>query len=526
MTQGGCLLGDPSTCPQSRGGLINVEASATWQDQGIFALGLETHLPDYNNGYDNGDYGLESLGLGLPGSGGVTLDNQVIAALATKEFYLGYLGVTPHPTNFTSFNDPQTSFLSSLQKHGHIPSLTFGYSAGNQYRLQRVLGSLTLGGYDQSRFISNEVSFDFAPDISRDLVVGLQSITYSDAQSTDNVLLSEGILTFVDATVPHIWLPKESCRAFEEAFNIEYNTTIDRYLVNETLHDQLQSRNASVTFIVGNGISGGATVNITLPYAAFDLEVGSPIVNNTQRYFPIRQADNDTQYTLGRAFLQESYLIVDYERSNFSISQSVFQPDAPQEIIAIHSANNTAPHITKIQQPSSFPLGAIIGIAVAAVVLAVSGIAIFFFIRRRRRRRRLENHEEMKSEDLDPLAKPEMDGSGKPLGELYAEGKLGVEVDSRSVNEVEGSKFDLDNSSKIRLEMEGTRGGAEMEGTKGIHEMQAGDFAAPVEMWAGAEAPQAVRYLLLPVDAPPSPSAAIATARALDLRPGGDEVDK
>lgn len=169
-----------------------------------------------------------------------------------------------------------------------------------------MLGSLTLGGYDQSKFIPNDVSFQFGPDISRDLLVGLQSITYNDARTVDRRLLPEGILAFVDSTVPHIWLPEDACTAFEEAFSLEYNSTVDRYLVDDTLHNQLQRNNASVSLILGNDIFGGSTVNITLPYQAFDLEVGPPIVNSTTRYFPLRRADNDTQYTLGRTFLQES----------------------------------------------------------------------------------------------------------------------------------------------------------------------------------------------------------------------------
>lgn len=167
-------------------------------------------------------------------------------------------------------------------------------------------GSLTLGGYDQSKFTPNGVSFQFAPDISRDLVVGLQSITFSDNQNTNKPLLSDGILAFVDATVPHIWLPQDACTLFEKAFNLEYNSTVDRYLVNDTLHDQLRQQNASVSFTLGVDISGGASLAITLPYAAFDLEVDPPIVNTSSKYFPLRRADNETQYTLGRTFLQES----------------------------------------------------------------------------------------------------------------------------------------------------------------------------------------------------------------------------
>jgi hypothetical protein len=165
---------------------------------------------------------------------------------------------------------------------------------------------LTLGGYDASKFIPNYVDFVFAADISRDLVVGLQGITFSDSNVQNEPLLNKGILTFIDATVPHIWLPEHSCTLFEKAFGLTYNSTVDRYLVNNTLHTQLQSQNASVSFVLGNQVNGGATVTITLPYQAFDLQVGPPIVNTTQNYFPLRRAANSTQYTLGRTFLQES----------------------------------------------------------------------------------------------------------------------------------------------------------------------------------------------------------------------------
>lgn len=142
-----------------------------------------------------------------------------------------------------------------------------------------------------------------ASDISRDLVVGLQAITVNGANKS---LLNGGILTYVDATVPHIWLPLKSCSLFEEAFGLVYNSTVDRYLVNETLHGRLKSNNASVSYLLGSDISGKSTVNITLPYSSFDLQVGPPIVNTTQTYFPLRRADNETQYTLGRTFLQEA----------------------------------------------------------------------------------------------------------------------------------------------------------------------------------------------------------------------------
>ena len=173
--------------------------------------------------------------------------------------------------------------------------------------LKKVDGTLTLGGYDASRFAPNGISFPFASDISRNLVVGLQSIEFSDSNTEPKNLLSAGILTFVDSTVPHIWLPNSTCKAFEDAFGITYDRQTDLYLVNDTLHDTLVAQNASVTFVIGNDVEGGDTVNITFPYLSFDLEASYQTLNGTtRRYFPLRRAANDTQYTLGRTFLQES----------------------------------------------------------------------------------------------------------------------------------------------------------------------------------------------------------------------------
>jgi hypothetical protein len=149
------------------------------------------------------------------------------------------------------------------------------------------------------------MSFAFAPDISRDLTVGLQSITMTTAQET-TALLPDGIFTFIDSTVPHIWLPLEACQKFEEVFGLTWNSTSELYLVDDTLHDALVRKNASLTFTIGNATYGGPTIEIVLPYASFDLEVDYPIVNNRTKYFPLKRAANDTQYTLGRTFLQEA----------------------------------------------------------------------------------------------------------------------------------------------------------------------------------------------------------------------------
>ena len=134
-SEGGCIGDDPSTCPQTRGGRVNINASSTWQDQGIFGLGLEQNIQDYLDLYDTGDFGFDTLGVGTAGDTSDDLDGQVIAALATKDYDVGFLGLTDHPTNFTAFDDPRPSFLSTLKAKNKIPSLSFAYSAGAQYRM-------------------------------------------------------------------------------------------------------------------------------------------------------------------------------------------------------------------------------------------------------------------------------------------------------------------------------------------------------------------------------------------------------
>jgi hypothetical protein len=62
---------------------------------------------------------------------------------------------------------------------------------------------------------------------------------------------------------------------FEKAFGLAYDADAGLYLINDTQHDALVALDASITFSFtqtgGIGYPGFPVVNITLPYAAFDL---------------------------------------------------------------------------------------------------------------------------------------------------------------------------------------------------------------------------------------------------------------
>lgn len=197
-------------------------------------------------------------------------------------------------------------------------------------------------------------------------------------------LLPDGapVIATIDSTVSQMYLPQSLCDLFEQAFGLEYDSAKDFYLVNNTAHNNLLQSNPSVTFTLGDTGLSGLTTNIVLPYAAFDLAVGIPFYNNDTRYFPIRVAKDESQQVLGRAFLQEAYIAVDWERNNFTIGQAIHQRETTN-IVEISAASGDIQ-----SEPSGLSTGAIAGIAIGAVAGIVAMVVIAFISIRARRQKR------------------------------------------------------------------------------------------------------------------------------------------
>ena len=193
--------------------------------------------------------------------------------------------------------------------------------------------------------------------------------------------MSDTILSFIDSTVPEIWLPQAACDQFETHFGLQYDPQTDRYLVNETIHSQLSTLNPTITFRLAIDALGATFQDIVLPYAAFDLQASYPIYKNPTNYFPIRRAANESQYTIGRTFLQEAYVVADYDRQQFSVNQASFPASgtlSPQQLVAIYPPG--------AKSSTGLSGGAIAGIVVGAVagVALIVGLMYYFFRRRRR----------------------------------------------------------------------------------------------------------------------------------------------
>ena len=274
--------------------------------------------------------------------------------------------------------------------------------------LKSVPASLVLGGFDANRFEPHNITFDLDPNQNpvvalNDITVTAQPLPSSNVStgwpSNSLKLLGtdEANLFTIDSSTPYLWLPEAVCLEFEKAFGLTYDNAVQLYTFgsNTSQREVLVDWNMTFQFVVADLPGSSNSVSLSLLYEAFDLQLSYPYpgLNANQssppiNYFPLRKAANSTQYTIGRAFLQETYLKVDYERNNFSIFQATFSPNALADTTLI---SITRPKNSTFSGPEVVPSRPILskagiaGVAVGGAIVLVSLVfLIVLYIRFRR----------------------------------------------------------------------------------------------------------------------------------------------
>ncbi|CAG8953789.1 hypothetical protein HYFRA_00006681 [Hymenoscyphus fraxineus] len=464
----GCPQKYGSNCEENRGLLFHPERSTSWTANNNFSLFLEEKL-----GLEgNGQFGFDTVSLGYTGGDAVSLEQQSVAAIASPDYWFGLFGLDPEPSNFTNMNDPKPSFLGNLASRNLIPSLSWGYTAGANYRLHKPQGSLTLGGYDNSRFTSSNLTLKMYDDVSRRFIVDLVSIT-STATTSSTSLLSQPISLNIDSTVPHLYLPQEVCERFEEAFGLVWEPDSNTYTVNATAQTLLPNFISNITFtLVG---SQQDTLNITIPYSAFNTTVQTNTTFGSPK-FPLKRAMNDTQYTLGRTFLQEAYLIADYQRSTFTISPCTWPSNLEADIKSImpppllSNANSMQP--IPIPASKSSRLSLLLPAIVTPITLSILLIIFYVYIRKRKKSKQSQMLKKdlmttpITSSEFDDFRKPELDTTGTEIMEIGGtefraeiKGKelpleINNEIDSEEVHEMPAEN-ELQSARRNELDSEG-----------------------------------------------------------------------
>jgi hypothetical protein len=295
-----------------------------------------------------------------------------------------------------------------------------------------VPGSLILGGYDASRHSKWIIQ---VPMSDSAVTVGVQSIFSILPDGTITKFLRNGINTTIDTSTSDILLPLSACDAIASTFGLTYIAAADRYIVSNASRAALQASSPTFSFVMGTAASGGSTVTIDLPYAAFDLQAGPPFFGEPTYYFPLRRAGDESQYTLGRAFLQEVYLSVDWERDVFKISQAVFNSTPlPQGIVSIEPVNKTTQSgSSPAQSPKALSAGVITGVAIGAVALITLLVGITWWYHHRKKRAKREP-KVLQDSSSEEFIKAELGANNiheKPLTEVRSR----IELDGQTVEE-------------------------------------------------------------------------------------------
>ncbi|KAI3332105.1 acid protease [Xylariaceae sp. AK1471] len=428
-------------CIDARGGVFNRSASHSWSPLGSWQLGLKASGVNAN-----GDYGMETV---------VVYDSVrrwqtsfmklLVAGINDTTAYTGFFGLGITPGNFGGVV-AQSPITSLVEQSGTIPSHSYGYTAGAYYAGARgVPMSLTLGGYDAKRFEPHDIKFSLnATTRQPQTLVRAIAASVSDVKqapttwSTPSILLSsfnESITALIDSSTPYLWLPPAVCDRFASALNLTWNETLGLYLFSDTnnLERYESAPDLSFTFTLssadnkdnfGAPMNMSGIVNITISANAFiqslrypfrDLiEYGSAAIP----YFPLKRAENGSQVIIGRSFLQEAYIITNYETSMFSIHKARF-PNNPlrdtsiQTIAAAPNSPYPGPPPEKDtgqKMTQSQIAGAVVGVCLGAIAL----VTTFVLVRRKRRSFKDDGNENETEECKERYSTTEPDSPMSP----------------------------------------------------------------------------------------------------------------
>lgn len=222
--------------------------------------------------------------------------------------------------------------------------------------------------------------------------------------------------------------------------------------MNDTnIYQNLKALNISFQFTLAPEPGSQDVVKINIPFASLDLSISWPYINSTsfKKYFPVKRAKND-QYTLGRSFLQDAYLAVDYDHGNFSVHQALYPPQQDQ-IVPMNYTNISNGGDASTGE-KKFPVEAIVGIAIgvcfAGIVVGLLAYRAYWQKRKRDEETRRRNQD---IEDRQPRL-CEVDGESaliKP-GQCYLQGPnelSGVSIERSELTAVNFEPAELGGAS-------------------------------------------------------------------------------
>ncbi|KAJ2981549.1 hypothetical protein NUW58_g6661 [Xylaria curta] len=355
-----------TTCPATKARLYN-KSKAQVDNTGSTGQIQFAPGPNFMSGVNvvgkNAESWIDNMDLG-----GLTVPNVSLALLA--ESYAAYPDSTWYPLSagclgigapetvnqsFTTNSGPaiNASLVPGwLNAQNKIPSNSFALHIGSAN--PPMPGSLYFGGYDRNRIVGDILTE--TDDYTKAISLKDISITVIDGSSpweftSKNGLLAAnnasistgGIKVSVDGCSPYLTLPKSTCDAIADHLPVKYNEKLGLYIwqENDEKYTQVVSSASTLDFKFLAG-SNTQYITISIPFRHLNLTLTEPLVENDQRYFPCYTGPS-SQYTLGRAFLQDAFVGANWDTKTWWLAQ------APGPNIPNADVVTLAPSDTKIQ---------------------------------------------------------------------------------------------------------------------------------------------------------------------------------
>jgi len=283
--------------------------------------------------------------------------------------------------------------------------------------------SLVFGGVDKSRFEPHNTVFALDPQTLTPRVrlrgvaaevTSLDKALNSNWTTTTQTLvtMNDSISAFIDTSTPYLWLPTEVCDRFAAALNLTWREDLGVYVYppdGALFTDFLEDQTLSFTFSLssfdntdnfGRPLSMPGVVNITLPSAAFAQVLRYPFKDMIAfsepgiPYFPLKRSTkevNNNQYIIGRAFMQEAYLVTKYDTSSFSLHQAKFPNNALRtydlQDIPRPQGSMFQPYTGPVPSHGGLGTGQTVGIVLSAFASgSVIGFVLWCCCRKRKRK--------------------------------------------------------------------------------------------------------------------------------------------
>ncbi|OBT77689.1 hypothetical protein VF21_03724 [Pseudogymnoascus sp. 05NY08] len=221
-----------------------------------------------------------------------------------------------------------TFITSSMFGEGRTPSNSYGMHIGSP--AFGIPGSLTIGGYDQSRVLglvsSQPYAIDHLPidllDIGIGVEVGASPFNFSSQAgllASGNSSIISSMRVAVDATVPYLYLPQSTCDSITKNLPVTFQPKYGLYFWNtaDPKYKMIVSSPSylSFTFRLNSAVSQNITIKV--PFSLLNLTLTSPIISTPTLYFPCFPGQVPGGiFSLGRSFLQAAFVGVNWQSGN------------------------------------------------------------------------------------------------------------------------------------------------------------------------------------------------------------------